>query len=142
MSNKGVVSFISNFSYLGDPSFVVMRQRFLAGVFDKLWVDCMNGDSREIRQAHARGQPHPSVFSTRSITVRHPGRHGGLHHGPQAPRRKNRRYVFGISGRARPKTGEDLLASLKAKRFDAAYKVAKPNPENRFSFRPENVSSQ
>ncbi|MEJ7712928.1 MAG: hypothetical protein WKF84_24570 [Pyrinomonadaceae bacterium] len=29
MSGKGVVCFISNFSYLSDPSFVVMRQRFL-----------------------------------------------------------------------------------------------------------------
>jgi predicted helicase len=35
MTGKGVVSFISNFSYLRDPSFVVMRQRFL-GEFDKL----------------------------------------------------------------------------------------------------------
>src|SRR5258705_1095326 len=27
---EGVICYISNFSYLGDPSFVVMRQRFLA----------------------------------------------------------------------------------------------------------------
>ena len=32
MTGKGVVSFISNFSYLGDPSFVVMRQRFLESI--------------------------------------------------------------------------------------------------------------
>ncbi|MBM4276232.1 MAG: DNA methyltransferase, partial [Deltaproteobacteria bacterium] len=43
MTGKGVVSFISNFSYLGDPSFLVMRQRFLAE-FDALWFDCLNGD--------------------------------------------------------------------------------------------------
>jgi len=35
-SGKGVVCYISNFSYLGDPSFVVMRQQFL-NEFDKLW---------------------------------------------------------------------------------------------------------
>ena len=63
MSGKGVVSFISNFSYLSDPSFVVMRQRFLAE-FDKLWFDCMNGDSRETGKLTPDGKPDPSVFST------------------------------------------------------------------------------
>ncbi len=63
MSGKGVVSFISNFSYLSDPSFVVMRQRFLAE-FDKLWFDCMNGDSRETGKLTPEGKPDPSVFST------------------------------------------------------------------------------
>ena len=63
MTGKGVVSFISNFSYLGDPSFVVMRQRFL-GEFDKLWFDCMNGDSRETGKLTPEGKPDPSVFST------------------------------------------------------------------------------
>ncbi len=63
MSGMGVVSFISNFSYLGDPSFVVMRQRFLSE-FDKLWFDCMNGDSRETGKLTPDGNPDPSVFST------------------------------------------------------------------------------
>ena len=63
MSGMGVVSFIPNFSYLSDPSFVVMRQRFLSE-FDKLWFDCMNGDSRETGKLTPEGQPDPSVFST------------------------------------------------------------------------------
>ena len=42
----GVVAFISNFSYIEDASFVVMRQRFISE-FDRIWIDCMNGDSRE-----------------------------------------------------------------------------------------------
>jgi len=62
-SGKGVVSYISNFSYLGDPSFVVMRKRLL-GEFDKLWFDCMNGDSRETGKVTPDGEPDPSVFST------------------------------------------------------------------------------
>jgi len=45
-TGKGMVCYISNFSYLGHPSFVVMRQRFLSE-FDALWFDCLNGDSRE-----------------------------------------------------------------------------------------------
>ena len=63
MTGKGVVSFISNFSYLADPSFVVMRRRFLSE-FDKLWFDCMNGDSRETGKLTPEGKPDPSVFST------------------------------------------------------------------------------
>jgi hypothetical protein len=54
---------ISNFSYLGGSSFVVMRQRFLAE-FDALWFDCMNGDSRETGKRTPKDEPDPSVFST------------------------------------------------------------------------------
>jgi hypothetical protein len=62
-TGNGIVSFISNFSYLGDPSFVVMRQRFLRE-FDSLWFDCLNGDSRETGKLTPEGKPDPSVFST------------------------------------------------------------------------------
>jgi len=62
-TGKGVVCFISNFSFLGDPSFVVMRQRFL-NEFDAIWIDCMNGDSRETGKLTPDGKPDPSVFST------------------------------------------------------------------------------
>ena len=62
-TGKGIVCYISNFSYLGDPSFVVMRQRFLQE-FDSLWFDCLNGDSRETGKLTPEGKPDPSVFST------------------------------------------------------------------------------
>jgi len=137
MSGKGVVSFISNFSYLGDPSFVVMRQRFLAE-FDKLWLDCMNGDSRETGKLTPEGKPDPSVFSTDHnregirvgtavcVIVRKPTRR-------EKPNVHFRQF-WGTTKRA------DLLASLSAKNFDAAYTVADPRSENRSSFRPEEVS--
>ena len=62
-TGEGIVCFISNFSYLGDPSFVVMRERFLQE-FDSLWFDCLNGDSRETGKLTPEGKPDPSVFST------------------------------------------------------------------------------
>jgi len=121
MSGKGVVSFISNFSYLSDPSFVVMRQRFLSE-FDCLWFDCMNGDSRETGKLTPEGKPDPSVFSTEynregirvgtavCVVVRN------------AERRKKPiiryRELWGADKRA------DLLASLDKKRFNAAYATA------------------
>jgi predicted helicase len=44
-TGKGVVCFITPFSFISDPSFVVMRQHLLEG-FDDLWIDSLNGDSR------------------------------------------------------------------------------------------------
>jgi len=137
MSGRGVVSFISNFSYLGDPSFVVMRQRFLAE-FDKLWLDCMNGDSRETGKLTPDGKPDPSVFSTDYNRE-------GIRVGTavcfivrKSTRKKKPtvrfRHFWGAGKRA------DLLDSLNAKSIDAAYTLADPCPENRFSFRPEDVS--
>jgi len=137
MSGKGVMSFISNSSYLGDPSFVVMRQRFLAE-FDKLWLDCMNGDSRETGKLTPDGKPDPSVFSTDynregiqvgtavCVIVRRPAR-----------RKKpivRFRHFWGVDKRM------ELLDSLKTRRFDATYTLACPSRENRLSFRPENVT--
>ena len=62
-TGQGIVCYISNFSYLSDPSYVVMRQRFLHE-FDSLWFDCLNGDSRETGKLTPEGKPDPSVFST------------------------------------------------------------------------------
>ncbi len=137
MTGKGVVSFISNFSYLRDPSFVVMRQRYL-GEFDKLWFDCMNGASRETGKLTPEGLPDPSVFSTEydregirvgtaiCVIVRKGTRQ-------QQPTTRIRQ-LWGVAKRA------ELLDSLKAKRFDAAYARVSPSPENRCSFHSEVVS--
>ena len=62
-SGRGVVCFISNFSWLGDASFVVMRQRLLQE-FDAIWIDNLNGDSRETGKQTPEGKPDPSIFST------------------------------------------------------------------------------
>lgn len=139
MTGRGVVSFISNFSYLGDPSFVVMRQRFL-GEFDRFWIDCMNGDSRETGKLTPDGKPDPSVFSTEYNRE-------GIRVGTavcvivrKAKREENPvvrfRHFWGATKR------QDLLASLDVKDFDAAYTPAKPCKENRYSFRPEDVSGK
>jgi hypothetical protein len=138
MTGRGVVSFISNFSYLGDPSFVVMRQRFL-GEFDKLWFDCLNGDSRETGKLTPEGKPDPSVFSTEhnregirvgtaiSVVVRKAQR--------ESKPVVRFRHFWGVTKR------QDLLESLERRRFNAAYTAAHPSKENRYSFRPEDVSA-
>jgi hypothetical protein len=62
-TGKGIVCYISNFSYLANQSFVAMRERLLRE-FDILWLDNLNGDSRETGKTTPEGKPDPSIFST------------------------------------------------------------------------------
>jgi hypothetical protein len=135
-TGQGIVCFISNFSYLSDPSFVVMRQRFLKE-FDTLWFDCLNGDSRATGKLTPEGKPDPSVFSTdfNREGIRVGTAIGLLVRKPKRSKKPTilHREFWGVDKRA------DIVASLKAKSFHQAYKVAEPNEGNRFSFRPSKV---
>jgi hypothetical protein len=134
---KGVVCYISNFSYLSDPSYVVMRERFLAG-FDRLWFDCLNGDSRETGKLTPDGEPDPSVFSTEynregirtgtaiALLVRQEN--------STQPPQVHFRHFWGRNKRT------EVLASLHSAQFDAQYQASTAVRENRFSFRPTQVN--
>jgi hypothetical protein len=63
-TGKGIICFVTNSSWLGDPSSVVMRERLLAE-FDDVTIDHLNGDSRETGKKTPAGDPDPSIFSTR-----------------------------------------------------------------------------
>lgn len=137
-TGQGVVCFISNFSYLSDPSYVVMRQRFLSE-FDALWFDCLNGDSRETGKLTPDGKPDPSVFST---DYNREGIRVGTTIGLMV--RKERRdknasvkfrHFLGVGKR------EELLESLSKKSFDTQYEKAQPNATNRYSLRSSDVST-
>ena len=67
-TGRGVVCFISNFSWLNGRSFPGMRERYL-DVFDKVRIDCLNGDSRETGKVAPDGTPDPSIFSTEGDPV-------------------------------------------------------------------------
>jgi hypothetical protein len=136
-TGRGVVCLISNFSYLTEPSFVVMRERFL-GEFDRLWFDNMNGDSRETGKRTPDGKPDPSVFSTEynkagirkgtAVTIlarrtEHEGK----------PEVRYRQF-WGTNKRS------DLLDSLKVPDINSDYQLLQPVLENRYSFRPSKVS--
>ncbi len=60
---RGVVCFISNYSWLDSRSCPVMRRRFL-DEFDQVWIDSLNGDKRKSGKKTPDGQPDPSIFST------------------------------------------------------------------------------
>ncbi len=141
-TGRGVVCYISNFSYLNDPSWVVMRRRFLTE-FDKFWFDCLNGDSRETGKQIPKGLPgagtaDPSVFSTEfnregirvGTTVAMMVRKS---HHDSAPTVCYRDF-WGVTKRT------DLAHSLTSENFDAQYRIATPTQANRYSFRPQSVS--
>lgn len=60
---RGVVCFISNYSWLDGLSFTGMRERYLE-VFDQIWIDNLNGDKYKTGKLTPAGEPDPSVFST------------------------------------------------------------------------------
>jgi hypothetical protein len=60
---KGIVCFISNYSWLDGLSHPGMRERFME-VFDSIRIDCLNGDKYKTGKKTPDGKPDPSIFST------------------------------------------------------------------------------
>lgn len=131
-TGRGVVSYISNWSWLFLPSFVVMRERLLGG-FDSMWLDCLNGDSRETGKRTPDGLPDPSIFSTEhsregirvgaaiATLVRHDGDHS-------REASVGFREFWGVQKR------RDILASLDDQ--GAGYETVTASPANGYVLRP------
>ena len=62
-TGRGVVCFISNYSWLDGLSFTGMRERYLEA-FDAVRVDNLNGDKYKTGKVAPDGTPDPSIFST------------------------------------------------------------------------------
>jgi hypothetical protein len=136
MTGRGIVCYITNFSYLAYRSFVVMRQRFVQS-FDRIWIDCLNGDSRQTGKITPDGRPDPSVFSTDAnpegirvgsaiaLMVRRDGN----------PKTANVQFRHFWGAAKRP----DLIATLDLDptAFDSTYSTAQPTVENRFALLPD-----
>ena len=67
-TGRGVVCFISNYSWLDGLSFTGMRERYLEA-FDAVRIDCLNGDKYKTGKVAPDGSPDPSIFSTESDPV-------------------------------------------------------------------------
>ena len=67
-TGRGVVCFISNYSWLDGLSFTGMRERYLEA-FDAIRIDCLNGDKRKTGKVAPDGSPDPSIFSTEGDPV-------------------------------------------------------------------------
>ena len=62
-TGRGVVCFISNYSWLDGQSFTGMRERYLEA-FDTIRIDNLNGDKYKTGKTTPDGKPDPSIFST------------------------------------------------------------------------------
>ena len=62
-TGRGIVCFISNYSWLDGLSFTGMRERYLES-FDAIRIDCLNGDKYKTGKTTPDGGPDPSIFST------------------------------------------------------------------------------
>ena len=67
-TGEGVISFISNYSWLDSLSCPGMRERYLE-VFDSIAIDCLNGDKYKTGKTTPEGLPDPSIFSTPANTA-------------------------------------------------------------------------
>ncbi len=67
-TGRGVVCFISNYSWLDGLSFTGMRERYL-DAFDAIRIDCLNGDKYKTGKTTPDGKPDPSIFSTPGDSV-------------------------------------------------------------------------
>ena len=67
-TGRGIVCFISNYSWLDGLSFTGMRERYLEA-FDAIRIDCLNGDKYKTGKVAPDGSPDPSIFSTEGDPV-------------------------------------------------------------------------
>jgi hypothetical protein len=140
MTGKGVVSFISNHSWVSDPSFVVLRERLL-GAFDQFWIENMHGN-RKISEYGPDGRTSETVFAIRGFS---PGitqgvavslwiKSGKGHHAKVFFRDDLN------ASKAVERRGQ-LLESLSDPQFDARYIPAEPKESNWLSFKPVDIDS-
>jgi hypothetical protein len=139
-TGRGIVSYISNYSYTREPSYVVMREHLLQS-FDKIWVENMHGDRNKTEYA-PDGTTSETVFAMRGFS---PGIRQGIVIGlavktGKPGEQKVIRYRDDIdAGRAEARR-QSLLDSLAVKPFDGQYEVADPQPWNKLSFKPRDVA--
>lgn len=138
-TGRGVVCLISNYSWLTDPSFVVMRQHLLES-FDRFWIENMHGD-RKISEYGLDRRTSETVFATRGFSV-------GIQQGVAislwvkngkrgiAPRVLFRDDINASTAEARRK---QLLDTLAVEDLDSHYTPVNPERANRFLFLPLDV---
>jgi hypothetical protein len=140
-TGQGVVAFISNHSWVDDPTYVVVRQHFLAS-FDEFWIENMHGD-RKISEYAPDGRTSETIFATPGFSVGI--RQGvvislwikaakGTKDGPRVYFRDDLDAARAVERRSQ------LLHSLEAKDFRDHYRLTRPAATNRFSFRPGDVA--
>jgi type I restriction-modification system DNA methylase subunit len=140
-TGKGVVCFISNHSWVSDASFVVLRKHLL-GSFDKFWIENMHGN-RKISEYAPDGRTSETVFAIQGFS---PGIQQGVAISLWAKTgcansKPSVSFRDDLDAAKAAERRVQLLGSLRSSDFNAHYAVSEPQPANRYSFRPESVST-
>ncbi|RIE16720.1 type ISP restriction/modification enzyme [Candidatus Cryosericum septentrionale] len=140
-TGRGVVSFISNHSWLTEPSFVVLRQHLIKS-FDSFWIDELHGN-RKISEYAPDGRTSETIFAVKGFS-------SGIRVGVatslwvKSGKRKGSQalvsYRDDIDNAKAVDRRRALVASTESPDFDAHYAIASPARGNKFSFRPSNAS--
>ena len=140
-TGRGIVSFISNYSYTCEPSFVVMRQSMLKN-FDQLWIENMHGN-RNITERAPDGSSSNTIFAMRGVS---PGIRQGIVIALAAKLGGDKpalvRYRNDLDAGDADERRAQLLNSLDTPDFDGQYEIANPQEWNKFSFVPLNVNDR
>ncbi len=139
-TTQGVVCYVSNYSWVSEPSFVVLRQHLLES-FDKFWIENMHGN-RKISEYAPDGKTSETIFAIRGFSV-------GIQQGVVISlwvknNQNNQTQVLFQNNINAAKAGErrqQLLNTLNNQDFDAHYQPANPHQNNRFSFRPSVIKN-
>jgi predicted helicase len=139
-TGKGVVCYISNYSWVSKSSFVILRQNLLKN-FNKFWIENMHGNRNNSEYA-PDGRTSETIFSI-------PGFSAGIQQGVvislwlKNSSQQGTKVLFrdDIDAAKAVERRSQLLESLNNQDFDSLYQVSNPEQSNRYSFRPSDVSS-
>jgi hypothetical protein len=139
---RGIVAYISNYSYVSEPSYVVMREKLLQ-TFDKFWIENMHGDRKKTEYA-PDGSTSETIFAMRGFS---PGIRQGVVTAlavktGKANAPKAIRYRDDIDAAKASARRAQLLETLNQKDFESCYELANPEVFNRYSFRPRKVTGE
>ncbi len=138
-TGKGIVSFISNHSWISDTSFVVLRQHLLQS-FDTFWIENMHGN-RKISEYAPDGRTSETVFAMSGFS---PGIKQGVAISlwVKTGKKQKKRVLFrdDLNDAKAADRRASLLRSLTSTNPAAHYAAANPISENRFTFRPSDVA--
>lgn len=136
-TGEGVISFISNYSWLDSMSCTGMRERYL-DAFDSISIDCLNGDKYKTGKKTPDGQPDPSIFSMPSNPV---GIQVGTAIATMVRRREHQpatsigfRNLWGNAKRA-------MLASTAEAASATLYEHVEPSLSMRLQFMPSSIGA-
>lgn len=141
-SKRGIVCFISNHSWVSEPSLVVLRKHLLES-FDTFWLENMHGNRRASEYA-PDGKTSETIFAV-------PGFSPGIQQGivislwakkGTAGQGAKIHYRDDLDDAKADDRRRSLVLSLTDPHSSEHYGVATPTKENRLSFRPQKASSE